>query len=379
VTGVRIAIDARFVADHFPGIGRYTYNLLAALARLEHPHRLLVLHSPAARNTRFDMAALAALPAVELVATDAGPFAPGAQLAIPRLLRRLRADLYHAPYYVRPYAGLPCPAVTTLYDTIPRRFPAEASLRARLLFGLLTRLAAARSRHLLAISDSARADLIAAYRIAPGRISTTPLAADPRYRPLPAEALAAARARYGLPERYLLTLCSNKPHKNLPALVEAFALLLRRTAEPPPHLVVAGHWDARYPEAREAAARLGLGDRVIWLADVAEADLPALYGAAELFVYPSRYEGFGLPPLEALACGLPVVCGASSSLPEVVGQAALLADVERPAALAEAVARLLDDPGLRAELRARAPAQAARFSWRRTAELTLQIYTGGGF
>lgn len=366
---MRIAIDARFVADHFPGIGRYTYNLLAALARLERPQRLLVLHDPAAHNTRFDMAALAALPALELVPLRAGPFAPGAQLAIPRLLRRLRADLYHAPYYVRPLLGLPCPSVTTLYDIIPRRFPAEATLRARLLFDLLTRLAVARSQRLLAISESARRDLIGAYRIAPARISTTPLAADPRYRPLPPEALAALRARYGLPERYLLTLCSNKPHKNLPVLVEAFAAL-----RAPAHLVIAGHWDPRFPQAREAVARLGLAGRVTFLADLAEADLPALYGAAELFVYPSRYEGFGLPPLEALACGLPVVCGDASSLPEVVGQAALLADVERPAALAAALERALADDALRARLRALAPAQAARFSWRRTAELTLDVY-----
>src|SRR4051812_43038652 len=116
---MRIAIDARYVADHFPGIGRYVYNLLGALAELDHAHTLVVLHNPALPNTRHDLAAPAGCPAVELVAVGARPFTLAEQLALPRLLRRLRADLYHAPYYVRPYAGLPCPSVVTLYDVIP--------------------------------------------------------------------------------------------------------------------------------------------------------------------------------------------------------------------------------------------------------------------
>ncbi len=151
------------------------------------------------------------------------PFSAAEQLAVPQLLRRLRADLYHAPYYVRPYAGLPCPAVVTLYDAIPRLFPGEVSLRARLLFDLLTRLALRSSRRVLAISQSARDDLITAYRIPAERIAVTPLAADPRFQPQPQAAIDATRSKYGLPERYILALTSNKPHKNLEALVEAFA------------------------------------------------------------------------------------------------------------------------------------------------------------
>ncbi|HEU4323170.1 MAG TPA: glycosyltransferase family 1 protein [Roseiflexaceae bacterium] len=360
-------------------MGRYVYNLLRALGELEHPHRLLALHNPALPNRRFDMAALAALPSLELVETTARPFRPGEHLAIPRLLRRLGADCYHATYYVRPYVGLPCPAVTTLYDIIPRLFPGEASQNARLMFDSLTRLALRFSQRLIAISASARDDFAAAYRVPPGRIAVTPLAADPRFRPLPAAEQAAARARYGLPERYILTLSSNKPHKNLPALVEAYALLVAQESNSTLNtqhskLLIAGHWDPRYPEARLAAERLGLGGRVLFLHGVADADLPALYSGAELFVYPSRYEGFGLPPLEALACGLPVVCGGASSLPEVVGDAALLVDPADPAALADGMRRALADEALRARLRAAAPLQAARFSWRRTAELTLRVY-----
>jgi alpha-1,3-rhamnosyl/mannosyltransferase len=376
---MRIAVDARYVADHFPGIGRYVYNLLLALAGLDQPHTLVVLHNPALPNRRHDMAALARFPAVELVDTNARPFSAAEQIAIPRLLRRLRADLYHAPYYVRPYAGLPCPSVVTLYDAIPRLFPAEASPRARLLFDLLTRLAIRSSRRVIAISESARADLAAAYHAPPERFVVTPLAADPRFRPQPADAIAAARAKYGLPERYILTLSSNKPHKNLPRLVEALARISDRKIDhlvslSACQLVIAGHWDPRYPEARELAARLGLEAAVLFLPSIAEADLPALLSGAELFAFPSLYEGFGLPPLEALACGAPVLCGDTSSLPEVVGEAALRVDTRNTMALAAGLARLLNDAALRETLHTAGPRRAAQFSWRRTAEATLAVY-----
>jgi glycosyltransferase involved in cell wall biosynthesis len=383
---VRIVIDARYVNDHFPGIGRYVYNLLLALGELDQPHSFVVLYNPALTNTRYDMAALARSPTLRLVATRLRPFSAGEQLVLPRMLRTMQADLYHAPYYIRPYAGIPCPSITTLYDIIPRRFPEEVSPRARRLFNLLTRLAIRASRHLLAISASARDDLIAAYRIPASHITVTPLAADPRCRPQPPEQIATVRAKYQLPERYVLSLASNKPHKNLVSLIEAFwsATRVRGSATgsyipnpqspiPNPQLVIAGHWDPRYPQARAAAERLGLGDAVRFLPDVPEADLPALYSGAEIFAFPSRYEGFGLPPLEALACGAPVLCCDISSLPEVVGAAALRV-APTPDALAAGLARLLADHALRAELRAAGPRRAALFSWQSTAEATLAVY-----
>jgi alpha-1,3-rhamnosyl/mannosyltransferase len=385
---MRIAIDARYVYDHFPGIGRYVYNLLLALAALDQPHTFVVLHNPALPNTRHDLAALGRFESIELVATSARPFSASEQIAIPRLLRRLRADLYHAPYYARPYVALACPSVVTLYDAIPRLFPAEAALRARMLFDLLTRLAIRSSRRVIAISESARADLASAYRLPAARIVVTPLAASPSFQPQPPEVVAAARASYNLHERYILTLASNKPHKNLPRLVEAFARLgdggwgmgdgsssaTRHPPSPILSLVIAGHWDPRYPEARQLAERLGLGRAVRFLPGVAEADLPALLSGAELFAFPSLYEGFGLPPLEALACGAPVLCGDTSSLPEVVGDAALRVDTGSVAALAGGLARLLGDTELRERLRAAGPRRAAEFSWRRTAEATLAVY-----
>jgi glycosyltransferase involved in cell wall biosynthesis len=385
---VRIVIDARYVSDHFPGIGRYVYNLLLALGEIDQLHSFVVLYNPALTNTRYDMAALARFPSLRLVATRLRPFSAGEQLALPRTLREMQADLYHAPYYIRPYAGLPCPSVTTLYDIIPRRFPEEVSPRARRLFDLLMRMAIRASRHLLAISASARDDLIAAYRIPAGRITVTPLAADPRFFPQPPAAITAVHTKYQLPDHYILSLASNKPHKNLVALIEAWAqvraegrglrteLGLQHASVLSPQssvLVLAGHWDPRYPQARVVAERLGLGDCVRFLPGMPEADLPALYSGANLFAFPSRYEGFGLPPLEALACGAPVLCCDTSSLPEVVGEAALRV-APTPAALAEGMKQLLADSTLRAELRAAGPRRAALFSWHKTAEATLAVY-----
>jgi alpha-1,3-rhamnosyl/mannosyltransferase len=374
---MRIAIDARYVADHFPGIGRYVYNLVGALAALPHAHTLVVLHNPAIRNTRHDIAALAQLPGVELIATSARPFTLAEQIGLPRLLGRVAADLYHVPYYVRPYAGLACPSVVTLYDVIPRRFPGEVSRRARILFDLLTRLAIRASQRVIAISASARADLIAAYGIPADRIVVTPLAADPRFRPPPPAAISALRAAYGLPDQYILSLASNKPHKNLPRLIAAWAEVVARRAAASGAscpLVVAGHWDARYQQARQLVAERHLEAAVRFLPDVAENDLPALYGGALLFVFPSLYEGFGLPPLEAMACGTPVICSKTSSMPEVVGDSALLVDPTSREHIAAGLARLLDDAALRAHLRAAGLQRAAAFSWAQTATTTLAIY-----
>jgi glycosyltransferase involved in cell wall biosynthesis len=175
-----------------------------------------------------------------------------------------------------------------------------------------------------------------------------------------------------LPTRYVLYFGSNKPHKNVPRLVEAFAR--KEIRDHGIELVIAGHWDERYPEAKHATERLGLQDAVRFVGPVKDADLPALYGGAELFVFPSEYEGFGLPVLEAMACSAPVVCGNRSSLPEVAGDAALLCDPQDVVALARTIEQALTDRDLRATLQQRGLARAAQFSWEQTAQQTRQIY-----
>ncbi len=340
-------LDVRTATPHFPGIGRYVTNLARAMVGQLQPGESLCLLGDPDQAKRFsDINS----PAVRLIPCPASPFGLEQQWRAPRLLRRqagISPLLYHSPYYLMPYRP-GAPTVLTHYDLIPLHFPAHVSWRARLLFRVALRLALHTAQHVVAISEASRRDLLTAFPIPPERVTTTVLAPDPRFQPQSSAAIAAVRERYALPAQFVLYLGINKPHKNLVTLLHACAQL---PAGAPP-LVIAGAWDDRYPEAKQAAAALNLTGRVRFLGPVADADLPALYAAATCFVFPSRYEGFGLPVLEAMDCGTPVACSNVSSLPEVAGDAALLFDPADAAAMAQSVARLLDEPSLRDDLRA---------------------------
>jgi glycosyltransferase involved in cell wall biosynthesis len=357
-------LDARTGTPHFPGIGRYVSNLARAMAPLLQPDELLtVLHAPA-HELR-----LAASPGVQQMAVAVSPFSAVQQIALPRLLTRLDADLYHSAYILMPYfPGIP--TLLTVYDLIPLLFPQQSTRRARSLARWANQLAFRASQRVLAISEATRRDVLARFRLDPEKIEAIPLAADPVFRPQSRESVAGVRENHGLPERYVLYLGSNKPHKNLVRLVEAWARLQPQTIP----LVIAGAWDDRFPEARRRASALGLQEQIRWLGPVPEGTLPALYGGAHLFVFPSLYEGFGLPVLEALACGTPVVCSNSSSLPEVAGNAALLANPLDTGTLADAMRLALEDENLREALREKGLRQAQRFSWPFTAQRTLDLY-----
>jgi glycosyltransferase involved in cell wall biosynthesis len=244
-----------------------------------------------------------------------------------------------------------------------------------------TRHNARNATHVLADSEATRQDLVRYYHIPlakiavvyPGRDETLVPVVDP-------EALALVRAHYDLAEPYLLYVGTLHPRKNLVRLVQAFALLLGSV---PPgrvniQLVVAGQKGWLYDEVFAQVRKLGLTGRVVLTGYVPDADLPALLSGALAFVFPSLYEGFGLPVLEAMACGTPVICSNVSSLPEVAGDAALLVDPLDTESLAEAMAKLVTDEGLRQELVERGLRQMQRFSWRRCARETLDVLEGAG-
>jgi alpha-1,3-rhamnosyl/mannosyltransferase len=377
---MRIGIDARYIHDHFPGIGRYTYNLILALAATG-DETFVVVHNPALPNTRFDVAALGRLPGVELVASAARPFSLAEQWQLPRLAGRLKLDVWHAPYYIAPYR-LPCPLVVTVHDAISSRYPQYLpSLAARLSYEATMRLALGAAQRVIAVSQASADDVVRFFGTPRRKISVVHEAADARYCPQPPAAVAALRERLGLPERYVLYLGMNKPHKNLARLVQAWASVVTHHrglgdlgGVGTPQLVIAGRTDPRYPQAHMAAQRLGLAGAVRFLGDVAEADLPALYSGADVFVFPSLYEGFGLPPLEAMACGAPVLCAATPALQEVVGDAALTFDPVNVEELAHVLLRVLGDADLRADLSQRGLVQAQRFSWKKAAQETLIVY-----
>ena len=367
---MRIAIDGRYVHDHFPGISRYTFNLIRHLAAVS-DDQFIVFYNPAIHNSHYDITERTQFPNVQLVTCDVPAFSLAEQWRLPRLALRQRADLLHSPYYIKPYAP-PLPSVTTIHDAISALYPEYLpSLRARWIFGVTMRLALASSRRVITPSLRSRADLVRLYGTSPNKIVVTYEAPDPSYHPLERTQCAPLRDRCALPPRFALYVGINKPHKNLVRLVEAVALARRQSDV---RLVIAGAHDPRWPQAEQAVVRMNLEDAVTFLPNVPEADLPLLYNLADCFVFPSLYEGFGLPPLEAMACGLPVICSNSSSLPEVVADAALLLDPLDVPAWAAALAELWDSPAKRENLAKRSQLRAAQFSWAETARQTLHAY-----
>jgi alpha-1,3-rhamnosyl/mannosyltransferase len=387
---MNIVFDARVIQDHFPGIGRYAYNLLAELpAQLHGDETLTVLHDPSAKNTRLPTTAQQARTHAQVrwVAWPSSVFGVGALFRQPPAASQ---HVVHFPYYLRPLrAG--AWSVTTIFDTLFLDRPNVApSSRARLANWLLNGLAIVVSNRVITASQHAARALARHYPAAQLKTSVISIAADPIFSPRDVHVQHAAREKFGLPQHFALYLASNKPHKNLVRLVEAWALLCGEGRETsggvgtphaafhPPLLVVAGHQDPRYPEAQLRAQALGIESHITFIGAIGDDDAAALYSACDVFVYPSLYEGFGLTPLEAMACGAPVVCSNATSLPEVTGDAALLFDPTKPNEIAQACVRVLANPPLQAKMRAASLAQARRFSWSETAQHTIALYRAIG-
>jgi alpha-1,3-rhamnosyl/mannosyltransferase len=366
---MRLVIDARTATDHFPGIGRYVISLSHALSQIAPDLCISLLYDSSATTSCL------ALPALPRIECSVSPFSIRQQWIVPGKLRRAQATLYHSPYYLMPYVpGIP--AVLTCYDLIPLIYPQYFSLSKRLVYWVAHTLAFKTARMILTISQTTKDDLIHYFHLDPKRIIVTPLAADPHFQPQSHDRIAAVRRRYALPEKYVLYVGSNKPHKNLQRLIEAWKIAECGMRNAECKLVIAGHWDERYPEAKKLSEESGLKNKVLFIGQVEDSNLPALYSGAQLFVFPSLYEGFGLPVIEAMACGVPVLCSSVSSLPEVTGDAALLVAPLDVNSLAAAMNRLLADEVLRREMSRKGLVQARKFSWERTARETVNVYTG---
>ncbi len=358
----RIAIDAsRISVAERTGTERYTYELLAALARIDRWNAY----------TLYTNGLPSALP----------PFGPNFSLRsipLPRLwtharlgpaLMGDRPDLLFVPAHVVPLLHPPR-SVVTIHDLGYLAFPETHPARRRLELDLSTRWCLHAARRVIAISQVTRDDLVRHYGADPERIAVVHHGLGGAFRPLnDPEQLAATRARYGLDAPYFLYVGAIQPRKNLARLIEAFA----RAAPDDTLLVIAGRRGWLSEPIVRRAAELGLAHRVRFPGYVPDADLPALLGGALAFVFPSLYEGFGLPVLEAMACGTPVLTSATSALPEVAGDAALLVDPCDTDAIAAALNRLATDALLRADLRARGLERAAGFTWERCARDTLAV------
>ena len=295
------------------------------------------------------------------------------QLVLPAHLRAREIDVLHSPHHTTPMIVAGCRRVVTFHDLtffiLPERYP-----RSRLLYFRSFSWAAAKVAAMLVCpSQAVRDDIVRILHAPPEKVRPIAEAAAPAFRPIDDPAVLD-RLRYDhmLPERFILSVGSLEPGKNRTTLLKAFAVLRRRGVKQ--KLVVAGQRAWKYGADFRLAEDLGLKGQVIFTGYVTPGEMPALYNAADLFVFPSLYEGFGLPVLEAMACGVPVVASNASSIPGVAGDAALLVDPRDASALCDAMERVLKDSGLHATLRQRGLERAATFSWEKAARETIAVY-----
>ncbi len=295
------------------------------------------------------------------------------QLAQPWAARRAKLDLLHAPVYVGPLLS-PCPQVVTVHDLSFYLFPELFHPLKRSYLQRAVRVTARRALRVIADSASTQADIVRILGVAQERVTVIPVGVGEEMAPADPAAIQAFRRQHELPDHFILFLGTLEPRKNIPLLLQAYALLLAREPNTPYRLVIAGGKGWYYDRIDAAASRLGLAGKVIYPGYVPQTDLPLWYNAADVFVYPSLYEGFGLPPLEAMACGAPVIVSNSSSLPEVVGEAGVIVEPNDPQALAEAIRAVLGDEQRRCALRQAGLEQARRYTWANTARQTAQLY-----
>lgn len=366
-----IYYDIAAAVHRHPGLGRYAESLARAL---------LVKHGDALQLFYYGDAGAAPPAGLERLPRErvvAGRKRWRMQVWAGQLLRRSfdrllpGASLYHATeHLLMPLRGVP--TVLTVHDLLFRTFPRYHKAQNYIYLNLAMPLYCQRADAIIAVSEHTKQDLVRSYHVDPDRVTVIYEAAAAHLRPMSREEIKAARARYSLPERYLMTLCAVEPRKNHAGFLRAFE---RLTAEDPGlYWLIGGSKGWLYEGFFAALERSPARERVILPGHIPDADLAAVYGGALAFVFPSFGEGFGLGPLEAMACGTPVLSSDATSLPEVGGGAARYFDPHDTEGMVEATRAVVGDPALRTEMRKKGLAQAARFSWERAACETWALY-----
>jgi glycosyltransferase involved in cell wall biosynthesis len=367
--GSHVAINAHLLSGRAwyrsAGVHQYIYYLLRYLGQAEDRLRYTVLVGQGVLPSTVALAALHS----RWPTSQAAVRVLWEQMVQPWALYRIRADLVHGPAFVGPLFSS-CPVVVTIHDLSFIRFPDLFRPANRVYLAVLTRLSAQRARRLIAVSAHTARECTRLLGVPPERIDVVYHGVDPAFHPLPADEVSSFRERRGLPKRFVLCVGTLEPRKNLVRLVEAFA----RARDGEVGLVLAGGRGWLYDDLFAKVEALGLGDEVVFAGYVMNDELPLWYSAATVVAYPSVYEGFGLPVLEAQACGTPVLTSNVSSLPEAAGDAALMVDPYDVEAMAAGLSRLLADESLRYQFRERGLAHARRFSWSHTAQETACVY-----
>jgi glycosyltransferase involved in cell wall biosynthesis len=355
MTGLHVAVDGYGLSRPRAGVGVYTREILHAMA-VDRPDCRMTVFLPegTAKPDSAPSIAYRPLPATRLI---------GRHIQWPARVRALKPDAFFSPAGSLPLRDLGVPSVVTIHDLAIYRnrdwFPAGQPLST----GWIVPRSLRNANRLIAVSENTKRDIEAIFEVPSARITVVPEAVSNAFRPLPPEDLKEVRARLRLPERFILFVSTIEPRKNLTTLLDAWAMMRDR-----PSLVVVGGWGWRYEPIRTRMERLGPGLHHIPGLD--PSDLPAVYNLALALAHPAWYEGFGLPPLEAMACGTPAIVSDRSSLPEVVGDAGLIVPADDAAAWTRALEAVAGDPKLANDLRRRGIVRAAQFSWARSAEQT---------
>ena len=373
---MRVALNAQLLSSaptfRAAGINRVIHRFLTELPGVPGDEQYLV-YAPYSDANRRLLAAPRVRSRLTRLPVDRPPVRIAwEQTVLPLDLLCAGADLLHALGFVSPIAWRGR-SIVTVYDLSFLRYPEVYRWANRTYLSTFTPPSLRRANRVITISEDARRDVIELCGVAPERVTAILLAADERFRPASAEAVAAFKSRQGLPDRFVLYQGTLQPRKNVETLVRAYALLRSQSSDDH-RLVLAGPRGWQYEPIFELTRKLGLADCVTFPGFVPDDELPLWYSSATVFAFPSRYEGFGLPLLEAMACGAPVVSSSASSLPEVVGDAGLLVDPSDVEGLCSALRKLLDDEAHRQALSEAGRARARLFSWRKMASETVQVY-----
>jgi glycosyltransferase involved in cell wall biosynthesis len=363
---MRVGIDARLVYYSQAGIGQYILHLVDGLARVDSESEYVLLQS------RKDDTTILNEPNFRRVSLWTPSHHRLERFSLNVELMRLGLDVLHSPDFIPPHRPS-CRSVITVHDLAFLLYPHFLTKESARYYGHIDQ-AVRWTDHIVAVSESTKRDTVQHLGVPEDKITVVYEAANPIFRPIDREeARAHVRDRHGVDAPFVLFVSTIEPRKNVPTLVRAM-WQLQECYKEDVHLVLAGGKGWLFEDSFAAVEEYKLDDRVHFLGRVSSEDLLYLYNAAEMLAHPAFYEGFGLPPLEAMACGLPVIVSNVSSLPEVVGDAGLLIDPHDVDELTVAMWRVLNDDGLYREMRQKGLRQAAQFSWERAARETLDIY-----
>jgi len=371
---MRIGIDAHAIGARQGGNETYIRSLIKSLAEIdgENLYTIYLANASAAAQWREGFTSQYKNFSVRLLPPPTPLVRVPVYLTYELFMRPV--DVLHVQYTAPPFCRMP--VVVTIHDLAFERMPETFTRRGSFQLKLTVRRTAKKAARIATVSEYSRQDLLSIYNLPPENVVVTYNGVESHFtpRPLTPNETEEIRGRFGIARDFLLAVGSLQPRKNLVRLIRAYAKLRSERADFTPQLVIVGRRLWLTHEIFDEVKRHRWADDVILTGYVADADLPALYRAAKAFVYPSLFEGFGLPPLEAMACGTPVVTSGVSSLPEVTGGAALLIDPNDEHSLAKALIEIVSDDLLRAELREKGIARAKKFTWRDAAEKTLRLY-----